>query len=72
MRKICSFFIISDTNLNEAYRNAWIERGEENGYQVELPDQWMKTGFMWEVRKPKHRVPVKFFGKVIWDENEGK
>ena len=35
----------------------------ENGYQVELPDQWMKTGFMWEVRKPKHRVPVKFFGK---------
>ena len=27
---------------------------------------------MWEVRKPKHRVPVKFFGKVIWDENEGK
>ena len=44
----------------------------ENGYQVELPDQWMKTGFMWEVRKPKHRVPVKFFGKVIWDENEGK
>ena len=44
----------------------------ENGYQVELPDQWMKTGFMWEVRKPKHRVPVKFFGKVIWDESEGK
>ena len=44
----------------------------ENGYQVELPDQWMKTGFMWEVRKPKHRVPVKFFGKVVWDENEGK
>lgn len=30
--------IISDTNLNEAYRNAWIERGEENGYQVEIVD----------------------------------
>ena len=30
--------IISDTNLNEAYRNAWVERGEENGYQVEIVD----------------------------------
>lgn len=44
----------------------------EDGYQVELPDQWMKTGFMWEVRKPKHRVPVKFFGRVVWNENTGK
>ena len=30
--------IISDTNLNEVYRNAWVERGEENGYQVEIID----------------------------------
>lgn len=30
--------IISDTNLNEIYRNAWVERGEENGYQVEIVD----------------------------------
>jgi len=30
--------IISDTNLNEVYRNAWVERGEENGYQVEIVD----------------------------------
>ena len=44
----------------------------ENGYQVEIRDLWMNTGFLWEVRKLKHRVPVKFFGKVIWDENEGK
>lgn len=44
----------------------------ENGYQIELPDQWMKTGFMWEVRKPKHRVPVKFFGRVVWNESTGR
>ena len=44
----------------------------ENGYQIELPDQWMQTGFNWEVRKPKHRVPVKFFGKIIFNETTGK
>lgn len=44
----------------------------EDGYQIELPDQWMKMGFMWEVRKPKHRVPVKFFGKVVFNEVTGK
>lgn len=44
----------------------------EDGYQTELPDQWMQMGFMWEVRKPKHRVPVKFWGKVIFNEVTGK
>lgn len=44
----------------------------ENGYQTELPDQWMKTGFNWEVRKPKHKVPVKFYGKVVLNEATGK
>ena len=32
----------------------------------------MQTGFNWEVRKPKHRVPVKFFGKIIFNETTGK
>ena len=44
----------------------------ENGYQIELPDQWMQVGFNWEVRKPKHRVPVKFFGKIVFNEETGK
>lgn len=44
----------------------------ENGYQIELPDQWMQMGFMWEVRKPKHRVTVRFFGKVLFNEATGK
>ena len=38
----------------------------------ELPDQWMQTGFNWEVRKPKHRVPVKFFGKIVYNDATGK
>lgn len=33
-----------------------------DGKQVELPDQWLVNGNVWEVRKPKHAVEVKFYG----------
>ncbi len=33
-----------------------------DGKQVELPDQWLVNGNVWEVRKPKHSVNVKFYG----------
>ena len=32
--------------------------------QVELPDQWLANGFVWEVRKPKHSCDVEFFGNA--------
>lgn len=35
-----------------------------NGQQVELPDQWLTNGFVFEVRKPKHAVEVKFYGNA--------
>jgi len=34
------------------------------GKQVELPDQWLSDGFVFEVRKPKHAVEVKFYGNA--------
>ncbi|MCI8540599.1 MAG: glycogen/starch/alpha-glucan phosphorylase [Erysipelotrichaceae bacterium] len=41
--------------------------------QVELPDNWMKLGNVWEVRKPKHAVNVKFGGHVdMWMGEDGK
>lgn len=41
--------------------------------QVELPDNWMKLGNVWEVRKPKHAVNVKFGGHVdMWMGDDGK
>lgn len=36
----------------------------QNGYQVEVPDQWLALGNIWEVRKPKHGVEVKFWGRI--------
>ncbi len=35
-----------------------------NGQQVELPDQWLSNGFVFEVRKPKHAVEVEFYGNA--------
>ncbi|MDY6429555.1 MAG: glycogen/starch/alpha-glucan phosphorylase [Bacilli bacterium] len=35
-----------------------------NGQQVELPDQWLTNGFVFEVRKLKHAVEVKFYGNA--------
>lgn len=39
--------------------------------QVEVPDQWLKLGNVWEVRKPKHAINVNFGGKIemYLDEN---
>ncbi len=33
-----------------------------NGKQVELPDQWLNNGNVWEVRRQKYAVDVKFYG----------
>ncbi|MEG0290659.1 MAG: glycogen/starch/alpha-glucan phosphorylase [Erysipelotrichaceae bacterium] len=39
--------------------------------QIEVPDQWLKLGNIWEVRKPKHAVNVNFGGRIemYMDEN---
>ncbi|WP_249028879.1 glycogen/starch/alpha-glucan phosphorylase [Tannockella kyphosi] len=43
-----------------------------DGYQTEIPDQWMSLTNKWEIRKSKHMVDVKFWGRVVWDEQTGK
>lgn len=53
------------------YDYGFFKQKIENGYQVEVPDQWLRLGNMWEVRKPKHATEVKFWGKVIWDDTTG-
>mgnify|MGYP002152226361 CR=1 FL=1 len=41
-----------------------------NGYQVEVPDQWLRLGNVWEIRKPKHAVDVKFWGRIEMRKDE--
>lgn len=46
------------------YQYGLFKQKIQNGYQVEVPDQWLKLGNVWEVRKPKHAVDVKFYGRI--------
>jgi starch phosphorylase len=35
-----------------------------NGYQVEVPDDWLKLGYPWEIAHPEFSFPVQFEGRV--------
>jgi starch phosphorylase len=35
-----------------------------DGYQVELPEQWLRHGNVWEVRKPDEAVEISFWGSI--------
>lgn len=35
-----------------------------NGYQVEVPDDWLKLGYPWEIAHPEYSFPVQFEGRV--------
>jgi len=35
-----------------------------NGYQVEVPDEWLKFGYPWEIAHPEYSFPVQFEGRV--------
>lgn len=43
-----------------------------NGYQVELPDNWLKEGYVWEIRRPEQAVLVKFGGTVEVKQVDGQ
>ncbi len=46
----------------------------ENGYQVEVPDNWLENGYPFEMRRPEYAKEVKFGGyvKVVYDPATGK
>ncbi|MDR3121920.1 MAG: glycogen/starch/alpha-glucan phosphorylase [Clostridiales bacterium] len=41
-----------------------------DGYQVELPDNWLREANAWEIRKPEKAVVVRFGGSVTSVERE--
>lgn len=46
------------------YRYGMFKQKIENGYQVEKPDDWLKNGYPFELRRPEHTFEVKFGGYV--------
>ena len=54
------------------YRYGLFEQKIENGEQVERPDDWLKKGYPWELRRPDKAVEVKFGGIVKANCVEGR
>ena len=53
------------------YRYGMFKQKIIDGYQVELPDPWLKDGNSWEFRKPDKAVVVKFAGTIREEEVDG-
>ena len=54
------------------YRYGMFKQAIENGYQVEKPDNWLKNGNPFEIKRPEYEVEVKFGGYVATECREGK
>lgn len=46
------------------YRYGFFEQKIVNGYQVEVPDNWLAEGFPWEFQRPDKTISVHFGGSV--------
>ena len=51
------------------YRYGMFKQKIENGYQIEVPDEWLKDGNPFEVRRSEYATEVKFGGyvKTVWE-----
>lgn len=56
------------------YKYGMFKQAIENGYQVEKPDNWLKYGNPFEIKRPEYAVEVKFGGYVAMrrDEETGR
>ena len=46
------------------YEYGFFRQAIRNNKQIEMPDHWLSNGYVFEVRKPKHAVEVKFYGNA--------
>ena len=56
------------------YRYGMFKQKIENGYQVEVPDNWLKNGNPFELRRPEYAKEVRFGGyvRVEYDQKLGR
>lgn len=54
------------------YKHGLFDQKIVNGYQVELPEQWLRHGNVWEVRRHDQAVEVNFWGNVETSKIDGK
>lgn len=53
------------------YKYGLFEQKIVDGYQVELPEYWLKEGNVWEIRRSDLAVEVRFGGEVRFEDHGG-
>jgi len=59
-----AFLGIPGNGCTIRYKYGLFEQKIVDGYQVEMPDNWLKIESVWEVKKPHRSVLVKYFGDI--------
>ena len=52
------------------YRYGMFKQEIKDGYQIEVPDNWLKDGYPFELKRPEYTKIVKFGGNVKVDTDE--
>lgn len=77
--RLAACFLDSMASLNIAghgcgirYKYGFFEQKIVNGSQIEVPDNWLREGNLWEKRKNEKKEIVKFGGEVLTESINGK
>ncbi|QSZ27711.1 glycogen/starch/alpha-glucan phosphorylase [Aceticella autotrophica] len=54
------------------YRYGFFDQKIMDGYQIEIPDNWLKDGYVWEIRRNEKAVRVRFNGNVRMVNSNGR
>ena len=78
--RLAACFLDSLATLNYAaygcgirYHYGMFKQKIQNGYQIEVPDNWLKNGYPFELRRPEYAKEVHFGGyvRVEYDPDKG-
>ena len=77
--RLAACFLDSLATLNYAaygcgirYHYGMFKQKIQNGYQIEVPDNWLKNGYPFELRRPEYAKEVHFGGYVRVEYDPGK
>ena len=59
-----AFLGIPGNGCSIRYKYGLFEQKIIDGYQVELPDNWLRNEAVWEIKKPHKAVLIKFYGNI--------
>ena len=67
-----AFLGIPGNGCSIRYKYGLFEQKIVDGYQVEMPDNWLRNEAVWEIKKPHRAILVKFFGEIREEVGGGR